>query len=65
MELRNPKEHEIAKNVEPPICSESVAGDTQELTLITRWAVGMSWCHTVQNATPEPSEPGMSILLPP
>ena len=26
---RNPKEHELAKTVEPPICSESVAGDTQ------------------------------------
>ena len=26
---RNPKEHELAKTVEPPICSESVAGETQ------------------------------------
>ena len=45
MELRNPKEHEIAKNVEPPICSESVAGDAQELALISQSLVCLYYYH--------------------
>ena len=50
---RNPKEHELAKTVEPPICSESVAGDPQ--TLI-RLGACTSWFTRSKG-------PGISILL--
>lgn len=51
---RNPKEHELAKTVEPPICSESVAGDTQKSS--------SAWELALLRFT-RSKVPGISLLL--